>query len=74
MLEIKDLVFVHDFSKDKLLVEQGESIKDRYSEAELKTVCWPVSLAGGASNRDFQNMPFAVLRPVRNPQFMAQHI
>ena len=50
VLEIVDLVFVHDFSKENLLVESGESIKDRFTESELKTVGWPVSLAGGGAD------------------------
>ena len=64
MLEVRDLVFVHDFSKEHLLVEESDAIKDRYSEPELRTVGWPVQLAG---NNDFKDMAFAMLRPVRNP-------
>ena len=46
VLEVKDSLFIHDFSREHLLVEDGDQIKDRYSEAELRTIGWPVALAG----------------------------
>lgn len=45
MLEIRDYLFVHDFCKKHLLSEEGDQIKDRYSENELKTIGWPVCLS-----------------------------
>ena len=64
-LEVKDSVFAHDFCKEHLLVEDEEGkIKDRYSESELRTLGWPVAVSG-----EFQDMPFAMLRPIKNQMF-----
>ena len=66
---MKDSVFVHDFSKENLLVEDGDQIKDRYNEQELRMIGWPVALSG-----EFSDKPFAMLRPVKNLQFAGGHI
>ena len=65
ILEVKDSVFAHDFCKEHLLVEDEDGkIKDRYSESELRTLGWPVAVSG-----EFQDMPFAMLRPIKNHVF-----
>lgn len=75
VLELKDLVFVHDFCMKNLIVndESRNCLKDKFSEQELRTIGWPVSMM---SNKEFlmtdpqlHQMPFAMLRPVRNPHY-----
>ena len=69
VLELKDLVFVHDFCKQHLLVEDSSSneiCKDKYNEQEMRTIGWPVSMLG---NDEFKGLPFAMLRPIKNPHY-----
>ena len=46
VLEVQDHLYVHNFCKEHLLVEEEGQIKDKFSEAEVRTLGWPVALAG----------------------------
>lgn len=62
VLEVQDYLYVHNFCKEHLLVVEEGQIKDKYTESEIRTLGWPVALAG-----DYAEQPFAMLRPIKNP-------
>jgi hypothetical protein len=68
-VEVRDQLFIYDFCVKYMLKEEAEKAEEhdegtsaeRYSEKELETVGWLVSIDG-----EFKEHPFGFLRPVRN--------
>jgi len=68
-VEVRDQLFIYDFCVKYMFKEEAEKAEEhdegasaeRYSEKELETVGWLVSIDG-----EFKEHPFGFLRPVRN--------